>query len=63
MSVVLVVEDEPIVHPNAAVRLEDEGFDVNEATTLKAWQSLTSLSGRPYRTEAAVARATDWGVQ
>jgi CheY-like chemotaxis protein len=36
LSVVLVVEDEPLVRMDAAVNLEDEGFEVIEAATARA---------------------------
>jgi CheY-like chemotaxis protein len=36
MLAVLVVEDEPVVRMDAAVTLEDEGFDVIEAATARA---------------------------
>jgi CheY-like chemotaxis protein len=36
MPIVLVVEDEPVVRMDAAITLEDEGFDVIEATTARA---------------------------
>ena len=36
MPAVLVVEDEPLVRMNAAVELEDEGFEVIEAATARA---------------------------
>ena len=36
MSVILVVEDEPLIRMNAAVLLEDEGYEVIEAATARA---------------------------
>ncbi len=36
MPVVLVVEDEPVVRMDAAITLEDEGFEVIEAATARA---------------------------
>jgi len=36
MAAVLVVEDEPIVRMDAALTLEDEGFEVIEAATARA---------------------------
>ena len=36
MAAVLVVEDEPIVRMDAAMTLEDEGFEVIEAATARA---------------------------
>jgi CheY-like chemotaxis protein len=40
VSVVLVVEDEPFVRLNAAITLEDEGFEVIEAATARAGLAL-----------------------
>ena len=36
MPTVLVVEDEPVVRMDAAITLEDEGFEVIEAATARA---------------------------
>ena len=46
MTCVLVVEDEPIVRMDAAVTLEDEGFDVIEAATAQvALSTLEQIDG------------------
>jgi DNA-binding NtrC family response regulator len=44
MSVILVVEDEPLIRMNAAVLLEDEGYEVIEAANARA--ALTVLEQR-----------------
>src|SRR4028118_377853 len=44
MLAVLVVEDEPLIRMDAAVTLEDEGFEVVEAATARA--ALTILEKR-----------------
>jgi CheY-like chemotaxis protein len=50
MSVILVVEDEPLIRMNAAVLLEDEGYEVIEAATARA--ALAVLEKRNGEVEA-----------
>ena len=50
MSVILVVEDEPLIRMNAAVLLEDEGYEVIEAATARA--ALAILEKRNGEVEA-----------
>ncbi len=50
MSVILVVEDEPLIRMNAAVLLEDQGYEVIEAATAQA--ALAILEKRNGEVEA-----------